>query len=49
MEFECFYGDNSFPSRQWHENGQLYSEKINNIEKFWDESGNEIENPICNL
>ena len=49
MEFECFYGDNSFPSRQWYESGQLYSEKINNIEKFWDESGNEIENPISNL
>ena len=49
MESECFYGDDSFPSRQWYENGQLFSEQINDIEKYWDESGNEIEDPYKNI
>lgn len=49
MENEYSHGDDSFPERQWYENGQLFSEKINNIKKYWDESGNEIEDPYKNI
>ena len=49
METEYSHGDDSFPERQWYENGQLFSEKINDIEKYWDESGNEIEDPYKNI